>query len=162
MGGSVNTYMYVKAIAEELRALAIEFAVPIFTATQSTRSGYSSSDVGLDDTSESWGLPQTVDFMIALISTEELESLGQMMVKQLKNRYADPNFNKRFIIGVNKSKMKFYDAEESAQDNLLEGPKANKPVMDNSDFGERDAEDIGMRFKTKKAGRKDFSKLSLS
>jgi replicative DNA helicase len=114
-GGSVNSYTYIKAIAEELRGLAVEFSVPIVSATQTTRSGYSNSDVGLEDTSESFGLPATADFMFALISTEELQQLNQIMVKQLKNRYGDPNFNKKFVIGVDRAKMRLYDAEASAQ-----------------------------------------------
>jgi len=115
MGGAINSYSYIKAIAEEIRGLAVEFNVPIFSATQTTRSGFSSSDVGLEDTSESFGLPATADFMFALMSNEELESLGQIMVKQLKNRYSDLNKNKRFVIGVDKSKMKLYNVEQSAQ-----------------------------------------------
>jgi len=115
LGGSVNSYTYIKAIAEELRGLAVEFNVPIVSATQTTRSGFSNSDVGLEDTSESFGLPATADLMFALISTEELEKLGQLMVKQLKNRYNDPTRNKRFIIGVDRAKMKLYDVEQSAQ-----------------------------------------------
>jgi len=115
LGGSINTYSYIKAIAEEMRGLAVEFNVPIISATQTTRSGYSNSDVGLEDTSESFGLPATADLMFALISNEELNGLGQVLVKQLKNRYSDPNKNTRFVIGVDRSKMKFYDVEESAQ-----------------------------------------------
>jgi archaellum biogenesis ATPase FlaH len=115
LGGSVNTYSYVKAIAEELRGLAVEFNVPIVSATQTTRSGFSNTDVGLEDTSESFGLPATADLMFALISTEDLEKLGQLMVKQLKNRYNDPTSNKRFIIGVDRAKMKLFDVEQSAQ-----------------------------------------------
>ena len=115
MGGAINSYNYIKAIAEEIRGLAVEFDLPIVSATQTTRSGYSNSDVGLEDTSESFGLPATADFMFALISTEELEQQGQMMVKQLKNRYNDPTYHKRFVIGVNRSKMKLYDVEETQQ-----------------------------------------------
>ena len=115
LGGSVNTYSLIKAIAEELRGLAVEFNVPIFSATQTTRSGYSNTDVDLTDTSESFGLPATADFMFALISTEELERLNQIMVKQLKNRYNDPTANKRFLIGVDRSKMRLFDVEEKAQ-----------------------------------------------
>ena len=115
LGGSINTYSLIKAIAEELRGLAVEFNVPIFSATQTTRSGFSNTDLELTDTSESFGLPATADFMFALITTEELEKLGQMMVKQLKNRYNDPSANKRFIIGVDRSKMKLYDVEDKAQ-----------------------------------------------
>ena len=117
---TVNSYSYIKAIAEELRGLAVEANVPIVSATQTTRSGYGSSDVELTDTSESFGLPATADLMFALISTEELESLGQIMVKQLKNRYNDLNMNKRFVIGVDRAKMRLYDCEQSAQEDLLD------------------------------------------
>ena len=117
---SVNSYTYVKAIAEELRGLAVEFNVPIVTATQTTRSGFGSSDVELTDTSESFGLPATADLMFALISTEELEQLGQIMVKQLKNRYSDPTVFKRFVLGVDRSKMRLYDVEQSAQNDILD------------------------------------------
>lgn len=115
LGGSVNTYSYIKAIAEEIRGLAVEFNVPIFSATQVTRSGFGNTDVELTDTSESFGLPATADLMFALISTEQLENLNQLMVKQLKNRYNDPTTNKRFVIGLDRSKMRFYDVETSAQ-----------------------------------------------
>ena len=114
-GGSVNSYTYVKAIAEELRGLAVEFNLPVVSATQTTRSGYSNTDVDLTDTSESFGLPATADFMFAIISTEELEQLNQLMVKQLKNRYNDPTLHKRFMIGVDRAKMRLYDVESSAQ-----------------------------------------------
>jgi archaellum biogenesis ATPase FlaH len=114
-GGNISSYFYIKAIAEELRGLAVEFDVPIFSATQTTRTGFVSTDIGLEDTSESFGLPATADFMFALMSNEELESLGQMKVKQLKNRYNDPGINRSFIIGVDKSKMRLYDTENSAQ-----------------------------------------------
>jgi replicative DNA helicase len=117
---SVNSYSYVKAIAEELRGLAVEFNVPIVSATQTTRSGYGNSDVELTDTSESFGLPATADLMFALISTEELEQLGQIMVKQLKNRYNDPTINKRFIVGIYRAKMRLYDCEQKAQDDILD------------------------------------------
>ena len=117
---NVNSYSYIKAIAEELRGLAVEANVPIVSATQTTRSGYGSSDVELTDTSESIGLPATADLMFALISTEELEQLGQIMVKQLKNRYNDLNMNKRFVIGVDRAKMRLYDCEQSAQEDLLD------------------------------------------
>ena len=116
MGGSINSYTYIKSIAEELRGLAVEFNVPVMSATQTTRSGYSNSDVGLEDTSESFGLPATADLMFALISNEELEGLGQMMVKQLKNRYNDPTAYRRFVIGVDRARMKLFDCESSAQD----------------------------------------------
>ena len=165
MGGAVNSYMYIKAIAEELRGLAVEFDVPIISATQSNRGAYNSSDVGLDNTSESFALPATADFMFALISSEDLEGLNQILVKQLKNRYDDPSANRKFVIGVNKAKMKFYDVEQSAQKDIIDGPKtkhSDKPVMDNSSFGERYDEEQKMRFVTKKVGRKDFSGVKFS
>ena len=117
--GTVNSYSYIKAIAEELRGLAVEANVPIVSATQTTRSGYGSSDVELTDTSESFGLPATADLMFALISTDELEELGQIMVKQLKNRYNDLSVNKRFVVGIDRAKMRLYDCEQSAQDDIL-------------------------------------------
>jgi hypothetical protein len=117
---SVNSYSYIKAIAEELRGLAVEFNVPIVSATQTTRSGYGNSDVELTDTSESFGLPATADLMFALISTEELEQLGQIMVKQLKNRYNDPTIYKRFIVGIDRAKMRLYDCEQTAQKDILD------------------------------------------
>ena len=132
MGGSINSYNYIKAIAEELRGLAVEFDVPVFSATQTTRSGYSNSDVGLEDTSESFGLPATADLMFALISTEELEQQGQLMVKQLKNRYNDPTKHKRFVIGVDRAKMRLYDVEEGEQ-TLMD----DTPVFDKSTSGDR-------------------------
>jgi archaellum biogenesis ATPase FlaH len=120
---SVNSYSYIKAIAEELRGLAVEFNVPIVSATQTTRSGFGSSDVELTDTSESFGLPATADLMFALISTEELESLGQIMVKQLKNRYNDPTVFKRFVVGIDRAKMRLYDCEQSAQEDIVDSGK---------------------------------------
>ena len=117
---SVNSYSYIKAIAEELRGLAVEANVPILSATQTTRSGFASSDVDLTDTSESFGLPATADLMFALISTEELEGLNQIMVKQLKNRYNDPTIFKRFIIGIDRAKMRLYDCEQKAQEDVLD------------------------------------------
>ena len=117
---NVNSYSYIKAIAEELRGLACEANVPIVSATQTTRSGYGSSDVELTDTSESFGLPATADLMFALISTDELEELGQIMVKQLKNRYNDINMNKRFVVGIDRAKMRLYDCEQSAQNDILD------------------------------------------
>ena len=117
---NVNSYSYIKSIAEELRGLAVESNVPIVSATQTTRSGFASSDVDLTDTSESFGLPATADFMFALISTDELEELGQIMVKQLKNRYNDPTINKRFIVGVDRAKMRLYDCEQTAQEDILD------------------------------------------
>lgn len=139
---SVNSYTYIKAIAEEIRGLAVEFNVPIVTATQTTRSGSTNSDVELTDTSESFGLPATADFMFAIINSEELETLSQLMVKQLKNRYTDPAKHRRFVIGVDRSKMRLYDVDESAQD-LVD----NKPVMDKSEFGERDSDFFKKRSK---------------
>ena len=134
-GANVNSYTLVKAIAEELRGLAVEFNVPIFSATQTTRSGYSSSDLGLEDTSESFGLPATADFMFGLQRSEEMDDLNQILVKQLKNRYSDPGVNRRFIVGVDRSKMRLYNVEQSAQEDILDGP-----VMDNTKFGEQDYE----------------------
>ena len=118
--GNVNSYSYIKAIAEELRGLAVETNVPIVSATQTTRSGYGSSDVDLTDTSESFGLPATADLMFALISTEELEEINQIMVKQLKNRYNDPTINKRFVVGIDRAKMRLYDVEQSAQQGITD------------------------------------------
>jgi len=119
-GSNVNSYSYIKAIAEELRGLAVETNVPIVSATQTTRSGFASSDVDLTDTSESFGLPATADLMFALITTEELEGLNQLMVKQLKNRYNDPTIFKRFVIGVDRAKMRLYDCEQKAQNDILD------------------------------------------
>ena len=117
---NVNSYSYIKAIAEELRGLAVEANVPIVTATQTTRSGFGSSDVDLTDTSESFGLPATADLMFALISTEELEEQNQIMVKQLKNRYYDPTLNKRFVVGIDRAKMRLYNVEQEAQNNIMD------------------------------------------
>ena len=119
-GSNVNSYTVIKSIAEELRGLACEANVPIVSATQTTRSGYGSSDVELTDTSESFGLPATADLMFALISTEELESLGQILVKQLKNRYNDLSIYKRFVVGIDRAKMRLFDCEQTAQDDLLD------------------------------------------
>jgi replicative DNA helicase len=119
-GANINSYTYVKSIAEELRGLAVEYNVPIVSATQTTRSGFTSSDPGLEDTSESFGLPATADLMFALISSEDLEAMGQIMVKQLKNRYNDPTFHKRFTLGVDRAKMKLYDVEQSAQQGIAD------------------------------------------
>jgi hypothetical protein len=127
----------VKSIAEEIRGLAVEYDVPVVSATQTTRSGYSNSDVDLTDTSESFGLPATADFMFALINTEQLESLGQIMVKQLKNRYNDPTINKRFVIGIDRAKMKLYDCEQSAQIDITDSGQ-DTPVMDKSNTMSRD------------------------
>ena len=137
-GAGVNSYTYIKSIAEELRGLAVEYEVPILSATQTTRSGYDNSDVGLTDTSESFGLPATVDFMFALISTEELEALNQIMVKQLKNRYNDPTYYKRFVIGIDRARMKLYDVEDSAQKGLTDaGQEDEGPAFDKTSFGKR-------------------------
>jgi replicative DNA helicase len=138
-GANVNSYTYVKSIAEELRGLAVEFAVPIVSATQTTRSGFTSSDPGLEDTSESFGLPATADLMFALISSEELEALGQIMVKQLKNRYSDPTAHKRFVLGVDRSKMKLYDVEQDAQTGLADaGHNPTQRPQQNGNFKKKD------------------------
>jgi hypothetical protein len=134
-GANVNSYSYIKSIAEELRGLAVENALPIVSATQTTRSGFSSSDPGLEDTSESFGLPATADFMFALVSNEELEALGQILVKQLKNRYGDPNDYKRFVLGIDRAKMRLYDAESSAQADIVDAGREDKPL---NTFGNRD------------------------
>jgi replicative DNA helicase len=133
----VNSYTLIKGIAEELRGLAVEFDLPIVSATQTTRGGYANSDVELTDTSESFGLPATADLMFALISTEELEKMGQLMVKQLKNRYNDPGVNKRFMIGVDRGKMKLYDLEQSAQQGITDSGQDDLPVFDNTTIGKR-------------------------
>ena len=137
---NVNSYMYIKSIAEELRGLAVETNVPIMSATQTTRSGYSNTDVGLEDTSESFGLPATADLMFALISSEELEERNQIAVKQLKNRYNDPTINKRFVIGIDRAKMRLHDLDASEQEGLVDSNQKedtfNEPVFDNTDFGE--------------------------
>ena len=148
-GANVNSYTYIKAIAEELRGLAVEFAVPIVTATQTTRSGYSNSDVELTDTSESFGLPATADFMFALISSEQLQDLNQIMIKQLKNRYNDPTMYRKFVVGVDRGKMRLYDVEQSGQEDLLDSP-----VMDRTEFGEQDFE----RMKAKPKFNRDIFK----
>ena len=150
-GANVNSYTYIKAIAEELRGLAVEFNVPVVSATQTTRGGYSNTDVGLEDTSESFGLPATADLMFALISSEQLEALGQMMVKQLKNRYNDPTFHKRFVVGVDRAKMRLYDVEQSAQSLNNE---EDTPAFDKSDFGSR--------MKTSENNKGKFKDLSFS
>lgn len=144
LGGSINSYSYIKAIAEEMRGLAVEFNVPIVSATQTTRSGFSNTDVGLEDTSESFGLPATADLMFALISTEELDDLGQILVKQLKNRYNDPTKYKRFVIGIDRSRMKLYDVEESAQTDIMSDMTPDKPI---NNFGDRDSKDTFAEFK---------------
>jgi len=136
LGSSVNSYTYIKAIAEELRGMAVEYDFPVQTATQVNRTGFTDSDFGLEHTSESFGLPATADFMIALISTDELEQLGQLMIKQLgKNRYADSNLHKRFVIGIDKLKMRLYNVEQSAQENIVDDV-----VFDKSTFGEQEGD----------------------
>jgi archaellum biogenesis ATPase FlaH len=143
-GGNISSYFYIKAIAEELRGLAVQYDVPIVSATQTTRTGYMSSDVGLEDTSESFGLPATADFMFAIISNEDLEQLGQLKIKQLKNRYNDPAINRAFIIGVDRSKMRLYDVEQSAQ-NIVEGKQESEEQI-NSPSGPRPAEMVYDKF----------------
>jgi replicative DNA helicase len=134
IGGSINSYSYIKAIAEELRGLAVEFDVPIVSATQTTRSGYTNSDPGLEDTSESFGLPATADFMFALVTNEEMETLNHIMVKQLKNRYNDPTTYKRFCIGVNKNKMRLYDIPDAEKD-LVDDSRDDGPIFDKTTIG---------------------------
>lgn len=151
VSAGVNSYTMIKAIAEELRGLAVEFDVPIISATQTTRSGYGNSDIELTDTSESFGLPATADFMMALITSERLESLNQIMIKQLKNRYNDPSVNKKFVVGVDRSKMRVYNIEQSAQEDILDGP-----VMDRSKFGEEDNERSKSKRKFNKAAFEGF------
>ena len=131
---NVNSYSYIKAIAEELRGLAVEANVPIVSATQTTRSGFGSSDVELTDTSESFGLPATADLMFALISTEDLEGLNQIMVKQLKNRYNDPTMNKRFVIGIDRAKMRLYDCEQSAQEDIVDSGQEEEYTPEEKTF----------------------------
>jgi len=142
---NINSYTYVKSIAEELRGLAVEYAVPIVSATQTTRSGFTSSDPGLEDTSESFGLPATADLMFALITSEELEELGQIMVKQLKNRYSDPTYYKRFTVGIDRAKMKLFDVEQSGQTGLADSGHQDKPV---NTFGNRETKKSFEGFKT--------------
>ena len=136
MGGAINSYTYVKAIAEELRGMAVEYNLPIVTATQTTRTGFGSSDVGLEDTSESFGLPATADLMFAIISTDELEDLNQLMVKQLKNRYNDPTGkNKKFVVGVDRAKMRLYDVEDTAQTlNIADAPIKSQPEFEGFNY----------------------------
>ena len=161
-GANVNSYTYIKAIAEELRGLAVEFNVPVFSATQTTRSGYSNSDMDLTDTSESFGLPATADFMFGIISSEELEGLGQVMIKQLKNRWGDIANPKRFVVGIDRSRMKLYNVEESAQQNVSNGDskpnRQERSVMDNTAFGERYEEDSKItKFRGKRPNFEGFA-----
>jgi replicative DNA helicase len=148
IGGTINSYTFIKAIAEELRGLAVEKNVPIVSATQTTRSGFNNSDLGLEDTSESFGLPATADFMFAIINSDEMEQLGQLMVKQLKNRYNDPTLFKRFVIGVDRAKMRLYDVEQNAQQDIVD----DGPVMDNTAVGKGLNQAFGKP-------KKDFSDL---
>lgn len=152
---TVNSYTYIKAIAEELRGLAVETGVPIFTATQTNRSGFSSTDVELTDTSESFGLPQTADFMFALVSTEELQGLGQIMVKQLKNRYADPASNRRFVVGIDRSKMKLFDLDESAQRGIINITESKNDEDEDTGEFKTFRERMGEKFK-----KRDFADWS--
>lgn len=138
MGNNVNSYTYIKSIAEELRGLAIEFNVPIVSATQTTRGGANNSDIDITDTSESWGLPATVDSMFAIINDEEMEENGQIMIKQLKNRYSDITKNKRFLIGIDRNHMRLYDLESSAQKGIMGGPEEDISVFDKTRIGMRD------------------------
>ena len=134
-GANVNSYTYIKSIAEELRGLAVENAIPILSATQTTRSGFTNTDIGLEDTSESFGLPATADFMFAIISTEQMEELNQIMIKQLKNRYSDPTSNRKFVIGIDRSKMKLYDVEQFAQNELVDTGQDDEPAFDKATAG---------------------------
>ena len=136
---NVNSYTYIKSIAEELRGLAVETNVPIMSATQTTRGGFTSTDIGLEDTSESFGLPATADFMFALISNEELDELNQIVVKQLKNRYNDPTMNKRFVVGIDRSKMRLYDVENKEQEDLVDSGQA-EPTFDKTAFGSKSSD----------------------
>ena len=146
-GTNINSYTMIKSIAEELRGLAVENNLPILSATQTTRSGYGSTDIGLEDTSESFGLPATADFMFALISTEEMEELNQITVKQLKNRYNDPSTNKRFVLGIDRSKMRLYDVELGAQDDLVNSGQ--------------EAENVALFDKTQEGKYDKFSKIKV-
>jgi replicative DNA helicase len=144
-GANVNSYTYIKSIAEELRGLAVERNLPIVSATQTTRSGYTNSDPGLEDTSESFGLPATADFMIALVRSEDMDERGQLMVKQLKNRYSDPADLRKFVVGIDRIKMRLFDVEDTAQDDLIDDSRGGKTkrsesVMDNTKFGMEDRE----------------------
>ena len=157
-GNTVNSYNYVKSIAEEVRGLAVENNLPICSATQTTRSGFTDTDFGLEDTSESFGLPATADFMFALISTEELEELDQILIKQLKNRYSDPGKNKRFVIGIDRAKMKLYDLEESAQSDLVTRSATKKKK---GSWTKKDDNLPVFDVSTKKK-KKDFSEFSFN
>ena len=143
-GANVNSYTYIKSIAEELRGLAVEHNVPIMSATQTTRTGFTSTDIGLEDTSESFGLPATADFMFALISSEEMEELNQMLVKQLKNRYNDPTSYRKFIIGVDRSKLRLYEVDQKAQEDIADSGQDDEPLFDiSTDNRHRNKADFG-------------------
>ena len=157
----VNSYTLVKSIAEELRGLAVEENVPILSATQTTRTGFGNTDVELTDTSESFGLPATVDFMFALISTEDLEKMNQLMVKQLKNRYNDPTLNKRFVIGVDRAKMKLYDLEESAQKNISDSGNPQRQSLPKYDKPPQSRDSMQANKDIFSANKRDFSKIRL-
>ena len=162
-GANVNSYTFIKSIAEELRGLAVECNLPIVSATQTTRSGYTNTDVGLEDTSESFGLPATADMMFALISSEELEELNQILVKQLKNRYNDPTSSKRFVIGIDRAKMKLYDLEESAQADLIE--RTNKRKDTKLPWNKKEEDDVPAFDKAtdnRMTKKKDFSEFSFT
>jgi hypothetical protein len=133
-GGSINSYTYIKSIAEELRGFAVEQAVPLITATQVNREGFGSSDIGMENTAESFGLPATADLFLALITSEELEALNQIMVKQLKNRYNDPTIHRRFVVGVDRTKMRLYDVDQFAQEDITID---DVPAIDQSKLGQR-------------------------
>ena len=138
LGGAINSYSYIKSVAEELRGLAVETNVPIMSATQTTRSGFVSTDIGLEDTSESFGLPATADFMFALISNEELDELNQIAVKQLKNRYNDPTMNKRFVLGIDRAKMRLFDVDASEQTDIVDsGQVEDVVVFDKTEFNNK-------------------------
>ena len=137
-GNNINSYTFIKAIAEELRGLAVEYELPIVSATQTTRSGYTNSDPGLEDVSESFGLPATADFMFSIVSNEELEQLNQILVKQQKNRYADPSYFRKFIVGVDRAKMKLYDVEQSGQDGILDSGQDDGPDKPINSFGKNE------------------------
>ena len=160
-GNTVNSYNYIKSIAEEVRGVAVENNLPIVSATQTTRSGFTNTDLGLEDTSESFGLPATADFMFALISTEELEELDQILIKQLKNRYSDPGKHKRFVIGIDRAKMKLYDLEESAQDDLVaRSAQKKKSPWNKKKQEDTPVFDVGTDNRMTK--KKDFSEFSFN
>jgi hypothetical protein len=141
-GANINSYTYIKSIAEEMRGFAIERNIPVITATQVNREGFGSSDIGMENTAESFGLPATADLFLAIITSDELESLNQLMIKQLKNRYNDPTVNRRFVVGVDRAKMRLYDVDQSAQQDI--SGEANTPTFDNTNFGKRDFSQINI------------------